>query len=333
LCVVAFSAAAVIWGQPSAASDQLIVTTYGGVWADAVEASFAKCYEERTGSKPNISIGSSAEWLAQARASAGKPPLHVLMLGELDAIHATREGLLEQISADKVPNLEKIPAKFREPWNDHAVAMDYGGLALLYNKEAISEPPSTWEEFFKGIADGRYGRNVSLMSMSYAWGPSLFWFIQHTLGLDEDGAFEYLAQAHPNIYRFWSTSVESLNLFANREVDVITVWDGRAYNFVEENDWAAVVVPGPHTLAGSTVVAVTKGAPEAAWIYVDCVLDAEAQAIFSGIAFYGMTNKEVVYPASISDKVTASRDVVVPPLVEISAKIPQWIERWNREMR
>jgi putative spermidine/putrescine transport system substrate-binding protein len=147
--------------------DKIVIAAYGGIWADSVRKNFIPCFEQKTGVKVEVITGESADWLARIRANPTNPPIHVVALAEADSLRAAKEGLLEQATIEKLPNLADIPDQFHKPWNDYSVAQNIGGFGVIYDKAAIKDPPATWREFIDNVAAGKYGKRVSLPSGTY----------------------------------------------------------------------------------------------------------------------------------------------------------------------
>lgn len=328
------AAALMVIAGPALAQEKIVVTAYGGIWAESVKKNFVSCFEKKTGAKAEVLTGESADWLARIRANPSKPPIHVVTLAEADSFRAGKEGLLDKITPDKVPNIKDVPDTFHKPWGDHSVVQNFGAMGLMYNKETVKEPPKNWKEFIENTAAGKYGKKVSMPAGTYTWGPEFIWLLAQQYGGNVDTAFEKLKAASKNVVKFWTTPVEALNLFGTKEVDLVAYWDGRSINFIDKgNPWAAFYIPEPNTIAGSVLVSKVKNAPDLAWQYIDCVLSPEGQLGHAETILYAITNKTVVYPDSIKDKVTPASRVVIPPYDQILDKFPGWIERWNKEMR
>lgn len=314
--------------------DRLVITAYGGVWTESVKKNFVPCFEQKTHIPVDIMPGESAEWLARIRANPAHPPIDVITLAEADSLRAAREGLLAKITTAEVPNLRDIPDRFHKPWDDYAVVQNFGALGVMYNKDAITDPPKSWKELMEGVASGKYGNRVSMPAGTYTWGPEFLWLLSQQYGGDMDHTFAELQAMKPHVLKFWNTPVEALNLFATHQVNLLVYWDGRSYDFINKsNPWAAFYIPAPTTIAGSVLVAKVKNAPDVAWTYLNCVLSPEGQLGHAETILYGITNSKVVYPPQYVDQITSAARVTIPPYDQILDKIPGWIERWNKEMR
>lgn len=328
-------AAAVLSLQPGAAraEDPLVVVASGGVWLESAKANFVSCYKERTGEEPEVLTLPSGEVLNRLRANPDNPPIHVVMLSEIDAIRAGEESLLEEMTVEKVPNLADVPEIFRAQWNNYATISNFGAMIVMYNKDAIPEPPADWKTLIDNTIAGKYGDRVSFPAVTMAWGPMFTWFLTTLYDGDEDVVFGKYKQMLPHIAKYWDSPVDAMNMFAAKEVDLLVYWDGRAYAFAEENDWAGAYIPEPGAFQSAAMLGKVKNAPDKAWTYVDCVLSPKAQLGHSQMIKYPIVNSKVEYPEDLAKVLTPIEKVRQPEFRSFIDKIPAWIERWNREVR
>jgi putative spermidine/putrescine transport system substrate-binding protein len=319
--------------EAGAQSDKVVVTAAGGIWLESAKQNFASCFKQRTGKDVEILVGASTDFLNRMRANPANPPIHVAMLSEIDAIRAGREGLLEKLTVEKVPNLRDVPELFRKQWDDYAVIQNFGAMIVMYNNEKIKEPPRDWKTLIDNVVAGRYGKRVSFPSLTMPWGPMFTWFLTTQYGGSEDVVFQKYKAMLPNIAKYWVSPVEALNMFAAKEIDILVYWDGRAYAFAQENKWATAYVPEPGAFQSAAMLTKVKNSPELAWQYVDCVLSPEAQLGHSKMVKYPIVNSKVVYPKDLEAVLTPVAKVRQPPFAAFMDKIPAWIERWNKEVR
>jgi putative spermidine/putrescine transport system substrate-binding protein len=255
-------------------------------------------------------------------------------LAPAETEQARREGLLDTLKPARLPNLAQIPATNYEMWGNQAVQVHTAALGVLYNKEAIPNPPKDWRTLFDNIAAGKYGKRVSMPAGTYTWGPDFIWFVGHTYGGDADTAFAKLKGMMPNVVKFWTNPAEAINLFGTKQVDILLFWDGRSYDFTDKgNNWAAYYNPAPKSLGTSVSFAKVKNGSESAWDFINCALSAKAQLAHAKTLGYGITNTTVVYPEELKRRITPASDMVFPSYAKLIDSAPQWIERWNREMR
>lgn len=312
---------------------KLVVTSAGGIWLDSAKQNFAACYKERTGQDPDIEVAASTDILNKVRANPQNPPIHVAVLSEIDAIRAGREGLLDKMSAEKVPNLADVPEIFRKQWDNYATIQNFGAMIVMYNNETVKNPPKDWKSLIDRTVAGEWKKRISFPAVTMAWGPMFTWFLMQQYDGSEDVVFEKYKAMLPNMAKYWVSPVEALNMFAAKEIDVLVYWDGRAYAFAQENKWASAYIPEPGAFQSAAMIAKVKNAPESAWTYIDCVLSPKAQLGHSQMVKYPIVNAKVVYPPDLKQLLTPLEKVRQPDFASFIDKIPAWIERWNKEVR
>lgn len=315
------------------AEEPLVVIASGGIWLESAKANFVSCYKERTGEEPEVLTLPSGDVLNRLRANPANPPIHVVMLNEIDAIRAGQEGLLDKMTVEKVPNLADVPELFRAQWDNYATISNFGAMIVMYNKEKIPEPPADWKTLIDNTIAGKYGDRVSFPAVTMAWGPMFTWFLTTLYDGSEDVVFQKYKEMLPHVAKYWDSPVDALNMFAAKEVDILVYWDGRAYAFAEENKWAGAYIPEPGAFQSAAMLGKVKNAPEKAWTYVDCVLSPKAQLGHSRMIKYPIVNSKVEYPADLAKVLTPVEKVRQPEFRSFMDKIPSWVERWNREVR
>ncbi|MDW9247620.1 extracellular solute-binding protein [Burkholderia cepacia] len=325
---------AALWMSPAVSAEKLIVTAFGGIWAESIEQNFGTCYKAKTGREIAIQLGSPAAWLNKMRANPSHPPIDVVTLPDIDVTRAIRAGMLDPLDASRLPSLKEIDPSHFDRWKQQAVDIHLGALGVLYNKSAIPNLPKDWRTLFDNIAAGKYGKRVSLPSGVYAWGPEFIWFVGQTYGGDSNLAFTKLKAMAPSVTKFWTEPTEALNLFATHQVDLVLYWDGRSHDFIDKgNAWAGYYNPSPKSLGTTVSVAKVKNGSDDAWSFINCALSARPQLAHATMLGYAVTNKTVIYPAALKARITPESDMIFMPYAEYVDQIPGWIDRWNREMR
>ena len=326
-------AASTLLGGALQAQDKIVVTSSGGIWLESAKQNFAACFKERTGRDPDILIAASGEIMQRLRANPQNPPIHVAVLSEIDAIRAGREGLLEKLSVEKAPNLKDVPEGFRRQWDDFATIQNFGAMIVMYNKDAIKDPPKDWKTLIEKVIAGEYKKRVSFPAVTMPWGPMFTWFLTTLYDGSEDVVFQKYKAMLPQIAKYWVSPVEALNMFAAKEIDVLVDWDGRAYAFADENKWAKAYIPEPGAFQSAAMLVKVKNSPDLGWQYVDCVLSPAAQLGHAQMIKYPIVNAKVQYPPDLKAQLTPLEKVRQPDFNLIIEKVPGWLDRWNREVR
>ena len=73
---------------------------------------FVAPFEQLTGAKANVLLGSPSQWLSQVEANLQNPPIDVIIATPDLAIDAAKADILDAFTVEKVPNLADIPVEF-----------------------------------------------------------------------------------------------------------------------------------------------------------------------------------------------------------------------------
>lgn len=211
------------------------------------------------------------------------------------------EDVFVELEQSKIPNMEnlQIPATFRED-----LVLPYRGttVVLAYNSETVPNPPTTAEELYQWIKDnpGRFAYNTpsSGGAGSSFVTTAVYNFLEEEAltSTDEkyvaqwEQGFNLLTELHPYLYKssgkvvYPNKNQGTLDLLANKEVDIIPAWADMAITQYREG-----VLPSTIKIAqiepsftGSTVA---LGIPsigsntEGAYAFMNYMISPEAQNI------------------------------------------------------
>jgi len=108
--------------------------------------------------------------------------------------------------------------------------------------------------------------------------------------LDIDRAFKKLDQIKPHIKVWWREGNQSQQLVRDGEVDMMSIWNGRASELKEAGVPVELVWNG--AVRSTSTWCVLKGAPnrKLAWEFIQFAVQAKPQAEFNRRLYYGPTN-------------------------------------------
>lgn len=328
--------ALIMTSVPALAAD-VTVTAFGGSW----EQAFRKCYAEphtaRTGQSVEVIIGGPPQWVSQIAANPARPPIDVLVNLMDTANVAIKDGLVEPLDPAKVPNLAKVPSRFTEPLKGYGTVINYGAAGLAYNADTVKEPPKTWKEFFQGAIDGDYVAALPGINLSSTTPTALLWNIADLYGAnldDEEALFAELKKLKDsgNVV-FFNDINQFLTLIQSGEADIGPYWDGRA--------WAAhdgtipnmnFYYPEEGGVISPSVIQKVKNGSENGWAFIETLLMAENQKCFAHGINYAVVNQDVVYDGKLAERVPDIDSIRWPDFAGVAARMPKWIDRWNREI-
>jgi putative spermidine/putrescine transport system substrate-binding protein len=318
----------------SAESREITVTALGGIWEEAVRKCFVAPFENKTGAKANVLLGSPSQWLSQVEANLQNPPIDVIIATPDLAISAGKAGILDPFTVEKLPNLADIPVEFTKGLDDNATVFDYGVAGFTYNKNTLKNPPKSFQEFVDRTAAGEWV--ASLPGMAYAITPiMLIWTLAKALGGGVDNVdpfFEAIKKMRKHLV-FWGGPNDFFNHLSSGEADIGIYFDGRTWAHYDAGaTWIDFLNPSEGGSINALAVMKPKNAKPLAWDYIDVMLSAESQLQFATMLNYPITNKRVVYPANLAKRFTPWQQAHFPPYEQIANVRASWVDRWNREI-
>lgn len=141
----------------AASPEPLVVTSYGGPWEQFMRREIVPGFERETGARVELSVGLSRDWVAKVRAAGrGTPPFDVLIANTTWVSALRREGFLDKLTVDKVPNLRDVWPELRIK-DDIGVITLVGPLGIAYRKDLVTKVPKSWKDLWDPTYRGKLG--------------------------------------------------------------------------------------------------------------------------------------------------------------------------------
>lgn len=139
------------------AAGPLVVTSYGGPWEQFMRREIVPGFESEAGAKVELSVGLSRDWVAKVRAAGrGAPPFDVLIANTTWVSALRKEGFLEKLTLEKVPNLKDVWPELRIK-DDIGVITLVGPLGIAYRTDLVSKVPKSWKDLWDPAYRGKLG--------------------------------------------------------------------------------------------------------------------------------------------------------------------------------
>jgi iron(III) transport system substrate-binding protein len=276
-----------------------------------------QAFEAETGIATSYVRMSSGESLARIRATADNPEFSVWWGGPADAfIAASEEGLLDQYES---PSAAEIIPQYLDPDNYWA-GVYVGALGFCSNVEILEElgieAPTSWDDLLDPALRG----NIAMAHPATSGTAfTAFWTIVQLeadkleypdgmmdeddemvegtgLGYDEDGfpteeaidnAFGYFEQFHQNVLQYTRSGAAPGTMAGLGEIAVAIIFSHDCVKLQVEGFEGIVVTTFPedgtgYEIGGMAIIA-NGPEPEAARMWYDWALTADAQAIASTV--------------------------------------------------
>jgi len=336
--ILGIAAAGLAMGSGLARAADLTVTAFGGIW----EQNYRKCviepFEQRTGKKVDVVLGTPAQWLNQIAANPGKPPIDVVTNTTDVGYEAIRRGLVDAFTAEQVPNLADVAPQFKDVTKGHGALYGYGAMGLAYDSKRVKNPPKTWDEFVQGTLRGDWVAAMPGISYPSTTITGLWLFVHLYANDDLDNIGPALqkikAMRDSGNLLFWNDVNEFLSLIKTRQVDIGMYWDGRTWAFHDEgNPDVRYYNPQPGAPISSSFIQKVKNGSPLAYDFINTVLSPQAQGCWGSAMRYAMSNTKAEYTPEVKDQITPTSQILVAPYEQIGQKAGAWIEQWNKTIR
>ena len=235
-------------------------------------------------------------------------------------------GFIEKLDQSRLPNMQYMdPALLSQSWdpnNEYHVPKDYGTTGILVRKKLVTEPVTSWEEFFN-LATGKYsGRVVMVDSMGDVLVMPLKMLgksLNSTEQADLDGAREILLELAPHILALDSDTYQ--DKLASEEAVLCLGWTGPLLELRDNAETADTeyVVPSEGSLFWLDVWVKLADAPHpnAAYEWLNWIQDPEVQAAeteYNGYATPNLEAKKLVSEDLLNDPAIFPPEEVMPNL-------------------
>lgn len=128
-------------------ADQLFVFN----WADYIPQEVIDDFEEEFGVEVVYSTFSSNQEML-TKVNSGTVAYDVIFPTDYFVEWMAEQGLLLELDLDNIPNFENIEEPFQnrsfDSENKYSVPFVYGSIGMMYNKEKVTEPPTSWEDLW-----------------------------------------------------------------------------------------------------------------------------------------------------------------------------------------
>lgn len=330
------TAASSALAMPHVARAQVKEIVIGGAASHKpwVEAHVMPLFEKKYNCKLTFEGTRSLVNLEKMQKNKDKPYLSVVQMDDPVMILAVKEGLLEAVTPDKVPNMAKLKpgtihmngqwTNYLQPWQ-----------GIAYNTNVVKEPPASWTDIY----DPKYKGRIILPSLQNTEGiPNLFMAAHLETGKpmaeamrDVGAAFKKLATLKPNLLTVYSQMPQAFSLLEQGEAHMV-VGALSSFALQRKQDGAPLGMAAPKEgiFPVPSGIALVKGGPnpELAYAYVNELLGAEVQSKIVGPTFALPTNVDVQPPSGMPT------NAVIHPIdwAFVAENRTGWVQRWDREM-
>jgi putative spermidine/putrescine transport system substrate-binding protein len=317
---------------------EIVFSGYGGDYGDVMKKLVVEPFEKKFNAKVVYdATGSSAQKLAKLRATRGTYTWDVTVLTGYDLLAAGKDGLLEAVGPDKIPNIARLHEFAQKEGKGWGPITSVDPLILLYNRDRVKPVPDSWAALW----DPKYKGKVAVSHVSEGKGLFLLLIAAYMGGGDErriDPGFARLRDLVPNVGAWLTLSPQYVPYLQREDVWLTPYWNGRAQLMVDQGLPLGTTIPKEGTLAITNSFGVPKTARNKtlAYEFVNFYLDRAQQEAFAKKIYYAPTNRDVTLPPEYAGRVAVGLEAIgklrFPDEEYLAQARGAWVERWNKEI-
>ena len=268
------------------------------IWEEYIDPEVFRLFEREFGAKViEDNYGSNEDM--RAKLQAGGAVYDLVVPSDYMVVLLRKEGLLLPIDLSRIPNLQYLGVRFRDPPYDpghrYSVPYQWGITGIGYNKSQVIPPPTHWSDLFAPARIEPYKNRISMLNDMREVIAAALVASGHS---PESTDPQHLAQAQalllqqkPFLAKYDSESFE--DSLASGETVLAQGWSGEIAMAQAQNPDIAFVVPAEGTFVFVDNWAIPKGArqKELAEDFVNFVLRPEISAMIVNHARYASVNE------------------------------------------
>ncbi len=328
------AAAALPLASAARADEQVVITTWGGDYANLLKNNIdipllkpqgIEVVQDTNDEDPRI-----AKMYAQRRLPRGT--WDVVCLQAVRAYEAKESGLLETLDVEKVPNFAHVLANLR---TDFYAPHIYSPQVFIYNPDKVSDPPKTFTDLLDPKWKGKVG--VGDINYFYVMMAAALAATGDENKVDSEQAQQLAMKLNSNGLRLYP-STDSIGAgMKSGEIDVGIMWLARV------NMWqnAGIPVKASFPKEGSVLyvsgMVVPKNAPNkaVAYKYLNAMLEPPAQEAFAAKMGYLPTVNDAPLSGKVGEQLALPPDLkMIVPEYSITSKLQGPIsDWWKKSMR
>ena len=317
-----------------AASGQVAIGTWGGDYQTLQQAHVADPLMKPQGvdvvyDTANDTVRKT-KLLAERRLPRGTVDIQALTAS--GSYEMFGNGVLEKLDFSRIPNASKILPELR---TEYSVPHIYTGRVILYNPKLIATLPTSYADLWRpehagkvGVIDIQYQTTIESAAM-IAGG---------SLGDYEPGKAKLLELKRQGV-RIYPTNEAMAQALKTEEVGMCIMWRARGVQWRNAGIPVEIVYPTEGVVLYVSEMVIAKNArnKDAAYAYLDAVLDPRAQTAFAdkfgytptvtGVPLTADTEPKVSFPPEVRSRFMVQNQEY---LAKNDAQLQEW---WNKSFK
>jgi spermidine/putrescine-binding protein len=250
-------------------TSELVITTWGGSFADAVRTTVVEPFQKETGVRVTMGVtGNQAEMLTKLRAATmgGTPDIDLCFNDLSFSYSAIKQGLVEPLRVENIPNLKTVLPIFNKlerpvPWDPgtdvHGAPGQYVARGITYNaklvKREINSVADLWNPEFTGKLGIFSVTQWMMLNAGFYTGQDMNGF------KDLDAIWKALREQRKIVGRYYSNLAEGQELFVNETISISPFNGGRTVALKRRGLDVRFVLPKEGWHLNADLLLISKG--------------------------------------------------------------------------
>ena len=266
-------------------------------WGDYIQEDVIKEFESKYGININYISSSSNEEMYVSIETEGSD-YDIVFPSDYLVERLIKEGRLQEIDYDKLPNAQYLDEKFLskayDPDNAYSVPYTWGTLGILYNKTAVTEPVTSWDIMWDEDYAGEIYMYDSMRDSIAASLMRLGYSVNTRSETEVAEAVKALQEQKPLVKSYGSD--EMRDSMINGSGALCLTYSGDAVYCMTENPDLGYAVPeeGSNLFFDCMVILDTCENTDAAYKFINFLLDPEVATVNTEYIGYSTPNAKVL---------------------------------------
>lgn len=278
------------------ASRELIVVSFAGALQEPHQWLARRMEARHPGLKIRLVPSESQDIVAQIKAGQGASPYDAMPNGEPPHLIALRDGYIQKVKPETIPNYAAVAPAFIEKSQGYGVPASYSLIGLAYNDKLVPAPKA-WTDLWKA----EYRGKVGIPRASSNLGLGVLVVAAKSFGGSEENlepGWAKLQELKPLVGR---SPTQLLQMLEREEIAIAPIWNNDAAGAAEKGLPVKFVQPDPGPVAIISFMSEITNTrhPDLVREWMNEILSPEYQAFAANAPyFFGPTVKSVAIPAA-----------------------------------
>lgn len=245
------------------------------------------------------------------------------------------DEMWESLDPERIPNMQNVIEEYVRPGN-RGVGYQMSGIGLLYNKERVEEPPTSWTALWDPAYEGKV--------VMFDYDTRMITIAARLNGGDEyniDPGFEVWSENAENIRALVDSNDAVKNLVVSGDAWITPWFSSLANVWIEEGAPLGFVTPEEGAIAFPIYLTISQGVTDEERVVCEDVLNSLLSP--ENAARYGELTYAVpvIENAALSEaqrnnpdlNLEVAKNALLFDYAHIAEMTTEWQERWDREVK